>query len=67
MSPKLRLNKLDLKNKRYKNYNNTLYWASCPCSEDDWEIDYKLDISNNSFDNSESSELSNNVNNKSQK
>ena len=61
---KLRLNKLDLKNKRNKKNSNTvLSWSSCPCSENDSEIDYKLNLSNDSFDNSESSELLNNVNN----
>ena len=36
---KLRLNKLDLKQK--KNKNNILYW-SCPCSEVDSENDYLI-------------------------
>ena len=54
---KLRLNKFIKKN---RNYNNDLLSNSCPCSEDESELDCKLD-SNSSYV-SDSSNLSNDEN-----
>jgi hypothetical protein len=58
---KLKLNNIHFRHQ--KRNGNALNCISCPCSEDENEIDKELDLSNSSSDMSDISDLSNNINN----